>query len=163
MGLDDCGPMVDDKGECMMCPDIQKMFTRSGTACSPAITKAFNEDDRAAVLRLAGSAAIARAYQFAGSVPTISEKFLNFAEECQWDVDFELEMKVGATVDDKGEFVDHIRLLNGTCTNEDQVLKATGFEATVTEKNAFQDYVWFYDTLCFWADFRGSLPKTWRS
>lgn len=163
IGLDEAGPVFDEqKDEYMMVPEIDRCFARSGTSCSPAMIQAFMANDRAACIRLAGSAAMSRAFEFAGLSPTISEKFLQYAEECDFDLTHDLRMRTNESFETKSDLVAHIKILNGTCACEAAILRSTGFWCSDQELHAFIDWPWNYDNLADWQGFRDSLPVAWR-
>jgi len=163
IGLDESGPLFDEKkGEWMMVPEVDRCFSRAGTSCSPAMIEAFNAGDRKRCVRLAGSAAMSRAYEFAGLAPTISNKFLRYAVDCDFELTHDLKMRTNQSFDDKSELVDHIAAMNGTCQSEDKILTATGFWSSDDERNRFVDFMWDYDQLRDWEGFRNSLPQSWR-
>ena len=163
VGLDDAGPVFnEEKNEWMMVPEIDRCFARAGTSCSPSMIEAFNANDRKKCVRLAGSAAMSRAFEFAGLAPTVSEKFLNYAIDCDFEITHDLKMRTDSCFDDKSELVDHIRALNATCTCEDKILLHTGFWCSDEDKNKFTDFMWDYEQLIKWEDFRESLPESWR-
>jgi len=163
IGLDECGPVFDEKkDEWLMVPEIDRCFARAGTSCSHAMIEAFNVGDRDKCVRLAGSAAMSRAYEFSGLAPTISDKFLQYAVDCDFDITHDLQMRTNQNFDDKSELVDHIRALNATCQIEDKILTSTGFWLSDVERNHFVDFTWSYDRLIDWVGFRDSLPMSWR-
>lgn len=163
IGLDECGPLFDErKDEWMMVPEIDRCFSRAGTSCSPSMIEAFHANDRQKCMKLAGSAAMSRAYEFAGLAPTISEKFLQYAVDCDFEITHDLRMRTNQEFDDRSELYEHIRALNSTCQNEEKILTATGFWSSEQELNRFVDYMWDYDQLADWEGFLGSLPQSWR-
>ncbi len=162
IGLDEAGPCFDEKkDQWIMVPEVDRCFSRAGTSCSPAMIAAFEAGDRVKCVQLAGSAAMSRAYEFAGLSPTISSKFLQYAIDCEFKITHDLKMRTHQEFDDASELVEHIRVLNATCTNEAEILKATGFWASDEELNRFVDYMWEYDQLGDWEGFKGSLPTSW--
>lgn len=163
IGLDASGPLFDEKkDEWMMVPEIDRCFSRAGTSCSPSMIDAFNAGDRSKCVRLAGSAAMSRAYEFAGLAPTISNKFLQYAVDCNFEITHDLKMRTNQEFDDKSELIEYIRALNAMCQSEDKILKSTGFWSSDQEKNRFVDFTWDYDQLADWKGFRNSLPQSWR-
>jgi hypothetical protein len=163
IGLDDSGPLFDEKkDEWMMVPEVDRCFSRAGTSCSPSMIEAFNANDRSKCVRLAGSAAMSRAFEFAGLAPTISNKFLQYAVDCDFEITHDLKMRTNQEFDDKSELVEHIRALNAMCQSEDKILTSTGFWSSDQEKNRFVDFTWDYDQLVDWEGFRNSLPQSWR-
>jgi len=163
IGLDGAGPVFDEKkDEWMMVPEIDRCFSRAGTSCSPSMIEAFQANDRKKCVKLAGSAAMSRAYEFAGLAPTISNKFLQYAVDCDFEITHDLKMRTNQDFDDKSELVEYIRALNATCQSEDKILMSTGFWSSEVEKNCFVDFMWDYDQLGDWEGFRNSLPESWR-
>lgn len=159
IGIDRMGPVFDKGSDTwMMMPEIDRCFSRSGTSTSPAIIQAFKQGDRATCVKLSGSAALSRAFEFAGLSPTVSAKFLGYALECDFMMTHDLKMRTNADFEDKSELVSHIECLNGMCNNEDEILEATGFAITDQERATFIDYTWNYDKLKDWEGFGGSLP-----
>lgn len=164
IGLDESGPLFDEgKDEYMMVPEIDRAFSRAGTSCSPSMIEAFKANDRKKCVKLAGSAAMSRAFEFAGLAPTISSKFVQYALDCDFEINHDLKMRTNEAFDDKNELVDHIHAMNATCPNEDKILSATGFWASDAEKNRFVDFTWDYDQLGEWQEFRNCLPEAWRA
>lgn len=163
IGLDDAGPLFDEnKDEWMMVPEIDRCFSRAGTSCSPSMIEAFQANDRNKCVKLAGSAAMSRAFEFAGLAPTISNKFLQYAVDCDFEITHDLKMRTNQEFDDKGELIEHIRALNATCQSEEKILTSTGFWSSDQERNRFVDFMWDYDQLGDWEGFRNSLPQSWR-
>jgi len=163
IGLDARGPVFDEKkDEWMMVPEIDRCFSRAGTSCSPSMIQAFQANDRDKCKKLAGSAAMSRAFEFAGLAPTISNKFLQYAVDCKFEITHDLKMRTNQEFDDRSELEEHIRALNATCQSEDKILTATGFWSSDEEKNRFVDCMWDYDQLGDWEGFRNSLPQSWR-
>lgn len=163
IGLDASGPLFDEKkDEWMMVPEIDRCFSRAGTSCSPSMIDAFNANDRSKCVKLAGSAAMSRAFEFAGLAPTISNKFLQYAVDCEFEITHDLKMRTNQEFDDKSELVEHIRALNAMCQSEEKILTSTGFWSSDQEKNRFVDFTWDYDQLVDWEGFRNSLPQSWR-
>jgi hypothetical protein len=164
MALDESGPKFDEaKDKWYMTPEIDRCFSRAGTSCSPSMIEAFKAGDRTKLRRLAGSAALSRAYEFAGLIPTVSNKFLKYAIECDFEMTHDLKMRTNEEFDDKGELVEHILALNGKQDSESDILLATGFWASDSELNKFVDLLWDYDLLMDWERFRDSLPESWRA
>jgi hypothetical protein len=163
IGLDDAGPLFDEKkDEYIMVPEIDRCFARAGTSCSASMIEAFQANNRTKCVKLAGSAAMSRAYEFAGLAPTISNKFLQYAVDCDFEITHDLKMRTNQDFDDKSELVEHIRALNATCQSEEKILTSTGFWSSDQERNRFVDFMWDYDQLGDWEGFRNSLPQSWR-
>jgi len=125
--------------------------------------EAFQANDRKRCVKLAGSAAMSRAYEFAGLAPTISNKFLQYAIDCDFEITHDLKMRTNQDFDDKNELVEHIRGLNAVCNCEEKILTSTGFWSSDDEMNRFVDFLWDYDRLGDWEGFLESLPQSWRN
>lgn len=163
IGLDEAGPCFnEERDEWMMVPEIDRCFSRAGTSCSPSMIQAFNADQIGRCVELAGAAAMSRAYEFSGLCPTISEKFLQYANECGFTMTYDLQMRTNIQFADESELVEHIRAVNATCAIEDKILTATGFWLSNEERAKFQDYAWHYTQLEDWKGFKNSLPASWR-
>ena len=165
LGLDSNGPIYEEKNgqvKCLCVPEIDRCFARSGTSCSPNTIEAFKRGDREACVKLAGSAAMSRAYEFSGLAPTISKKFLDYAIECEYEMTHDLKMRTHEEFEDVDELKNHIIVANDTCDDEEAVLTACGFWASNEEKDRFNDYKWDYDNLADWKGFYQSLPASWR-
>jgi len=171
------------------CPEIDRCFGGAGVSTSPASIEAFEKDDKKALLALAAAGALSRAYEFAGLIPTISNKFLEYAEKCKHEAghiaqDHDLKMRLGVDPEetvDLGEMKDRIAVMNAnfaavdgeesflprhtSCPHggeEDWMLERLEFEATPDELHAFSLRTWDYSILKEWGDFAESLPETWR-
>jgi hypothetical protein len=163
-------------------PEIDRCFGRAGNSCSTAIKQAWKEKNREGCMKLAGSAALSRAFEFAGVAPDISVKFLHYAESLGFVWTYDLAMRVGHDTDamlaldpkdrdiqEKAHVMclpDRIRALNGSLfetPHQASLLKACGYEYTTQELQAFQEFTWSYDTLGDWEGFRASLPESWKS
>jgi hypothetical protein len=163
IGLDEAGPCFnEERDEWMMVPEIDRCFSRAGTSCSPSMIQAFNAGQLGKCVELAGAAAMSRAYEFAGLCPTISDKFLQYANECGFIMTYDLKMRTNIQFEDESELVEHIRAINATCAIEDKILTATGFWLSDEERAKFQDYAWHYTQLEDWKGFKNSLPASWR-
>jgi len=173
MGLDARGPKFDAaKDKYIMVPEVDRCFGRSGTSSSRTMIDAFEANQRDKCMLIAGSAAMSRAFEFAGLAPTISAKYLQYAEHLgvfdaknkKNELLHDLKMRTHEMFDDMGELYDHIVVLNGTsgAQYEDEILLSCGFWASDEERARFIDYNWNYDTLTDWEGFKESLPKSWR-
>lgn len=66
----------------LYCPELPRALNNSGVSVSTAAISAFKKEDTAALIKLAAASAIARAADFAGILPTVSGKYLQYAQEC---------------------------------------------------------------------------------
>lgn len=154
------------------CPEIDRCFGRAGVSCSPGVAQAWKQGDVKEVKSTSMNAALSRAYEFAGLVPTISNKYLNYylglrEELGKLKVDRELSMRTTGCLDfDESEVVSTIRMRNDGLLNSDidekYVLAATGYGATTDEIDTFQMYQWDFSTLGDWEGFKASLPAKWK-
>ena len=166
IGFDERGPTFDrDTQKYMMIPEVDRAFGRSGVGCSPAIIDAYKRDDRDSCKKLSGAAAVARAYEFAGLCPTISFKYLRYADAFGWNGELTHDLRMRTHMETGTEIYQEIHFLNSLCwaEDEDEILIVTGFPASPEERNKFEDYSWHYSQLCDWKAFRESLPVSWRA
>jgi hypothetical protein len=108
-------------------PEIDRCFGGAGISTSASTAKAFEDDDKEAALALAASGALSRSYEYAGLVPSISYKFLNYAQECRDAAGriaqtHDMKMRLGTSTEDLekdvdiGAMADRIRYMNDTMT-----------------------------------------------
>jgi hypothetical protein len=109
---------------------------------------------------VAAAAYFARAYDFAGKVPSVSRKCLQYAKEIgSLGLD---EMKFRAEGDAK-DIELTIESRNLAVTDEDELvlLSKMGFSTTPEELEGFKVYPWRWGEIDF-DGFRSSLPASWR-
>jgi len=160
-------------------PEIDRCFGRSGVSCSgtgvSAIKDYMNGDRMFAPKKLKAiskAAALSRAYEFAGRVPTISRKYLEYynslegATSVSEQDDRDFAMKVcGDNVDvDILDLVQQITTKNDEYLNDEiGFLKAVGYPASQAELDQFVRYPWSLDVFGRYEDFHDNLPASWRT
>lgn len=154
----------------VMMPEVDRCFGRAGVSCSPAMIEFYKAGDRKGCMSVSRSAALSRAYEFAGLSPTISTKYLRYYEslDAKTHVDRDLQMRtVGVEVDfSESEIVSDITLKNGQAMGFDgaerERFKLVGYQCSDEELSTFSTRSWDYDLLKDWDGFRESLPQSWR-
>lgn len=156
-------------GEAIDCysPELPRALANAGVSTSAAAVKAVKAGDTETLKRLASAACIARAADFAGIFPSVSEKFLQYALSCDSANFQDREMSFRAA-DNPGvgshEIVDRIRTQNGPVTqaDEDRALVALGYGVTEEERTRFLTYTWDWTCLGDVDGFCESIPSAWR-
>jgi hypothetical protein len=145
-------------------PDVKRCMESSGVSCSPEVRAAAREGNREKLMRMAGSSALARAHEYAGILPSVSNKFLEYALSLGYNADSH-ELKMVTQHDKEGplSLEDTIRVLNGAVepTSELKTMYGIGYAAKPTDIEAFALYPWdmtHLDTEAFVL----SLPPSWR-
>lgn len=147
------------------CPELPRAL-KGGTSCSVAMLKAVHENDIATVRTISSAAALARAADFAGILPTVSRKYMAYADTLDKTdfVDREMSMRVAG---DDGMTAEAVRaeiaVQNSSVTvqDEEDTLRALVYDATVQELEAFCNFPWDFATLDQHDQFADSLPATW--
>lgn len=151
----------------LVCPELPRALKKSGISCSSAAVQAAKEDDVSSIKRLAAANAIARAYEFAGILPTVSGKYVGLARSLTTETLHDHEMSMRA----KGEaghssqaLLDEIdgKNLDVTPVMEQESLARLGYAATASELVRFTVHTWDFGTWGNRAAFRESLPASWR-
>ncbi|APG78118.1 RNA-dependent RNA polymerase [Beihai weivirus-like virus 4] len=152
------------------CPELPRALANSGVSVSPQGVEAGRDGKLSVVKVLAAASALARASDFSGILPSVSQKYLDFAEECTTS-DFEdREMsyrafgEAGYKANDVREQV-QARNLEVTPEKEQETLRALGYQATHDEIMTFREYIWSLEpaALVAYDSFRESLPPSWRA
>jgi hypothetical protein len=136
---------------------------------SPEGIKAAKEGNRSAVNVLAAASALARASDFAGILPSVSEKYLEYAESVSQSDFTDREMSIRAFGEDgfsASAVRQQIRERNVEVSplEEMTTMARLGYRATNDEVATFREYVWSLDpaVLTDYDAFRASLPPAWR-
>jgi len=112
------------------------------------------------------AAALARAYEYAGILPEVSKKYLQFAKEinAKAHIDRDFEMRVDSQVDETN-LEATIQVLNAEMSIDAQLerLRKCGFDTTEEEYFEFTFRNWTVEQLGDWEGFDSSLPKSWKS
>jgi hypothetical protein len=150
-------------------PELPRALANSGVSVSTQAVKTAKEGSIKAARTLAAASALARASDFSGILPSVSAKYLDYAESLSTS-DFEdREMSFRAFGEDghsAQEVRAGVRERNLVVTPQEELatLKALGYSATHDEIATFREYVWSMDpsVLTDYDSFRESLPPTWR-
>lgn len=152
----------------VFCPELPRCFKGAGVSVSTAVRQAFKDGDVQQVKNLGAAAMLARAADFAGILPTVSEKFLRYAESIKDrrnHTDREMSMAVmgveGHTTEDIVERVTS-QNVGITPSTERATMTALGYGVSDQELDIFSTYVWDWATIGDVGGFRDSLPLSWR-
>jgi hypothetical protein len=157
--LDEFGPT----GE--YAPEIARTFQKAGVSCSATAKRLVKEGATGdGVLdNLRSCLALAKAYDFAGIVPSISRKYASCAQSTTV-MDHELCMRTGE--DSVQGILDLIENANAVVSpkEEDALLVKLGRGISQAERDAFEAYCWDCDSKAVtqWDEFARSLPSAWR-
>jgi len=158
-----------DRGRAMAvyCPELPRSLKSAGISVSQMGIKAFKEDDENTMLQLSAASHLARAADFAGILPTVSQKYLDFALSCDASNFHEREMSMRAQGSDglsSHALAERINQLNLGVTLHDEMytLEILGYGVNDLEHDQFRSYIWDWTNKDDWQAFRRSLPETWR-
>lgn len=151
------------------CPELPRALANSGVSVSTEGIQAAKDANRKTANTLAAASALARASDFSGILPSVSNKYLDFAESLN-TADFQdREMSIRAFGDDgfgAKAVREQIRERNMGVTPQEEmkIMEVLGYDATHGEIATFQEYVWSMDphVLTDYDSFRESLPPSWR-
>jgi hypothetical protein len=117
---------------------------------------------------MAAAAMIARSADFAGLIPSVSKKFLEYADQVKQSRDVaDDEMSIRAT-GERGATYSTIRAtidqLNAETTpaEEQKWLQQLGYGASMEEVTRFETYPWLWECVADHDGFAASLPPAWR-
>ncbi len=152
------------------CPELPRALANSGVSVSTEGIKAAKEANRTAANVLAAASALARASDFSGILPTVSNKYLEYAESVAGSNFQDREMSI-RSFGEEGHSANDVRAMirerNIGITPQDEMatLEALGCPATHDEVATFTEYVWSMDphVLTDYAGFKASLPPSWRT
>lgn len=156
--------------ETIRTPELPRAM-KTSVSCSSSAVKAAREDNVAVAKQVGAAACIARAADFAGLLPTVSKKYLDYADTLMVKgeefYDRELSMRVLGFEDEKvttSTVRDEIERLNlGADPDVEKVwLSGLRYFAEDEELSRFRDYQWSWENLGDYDGFRGSLPQSWR-
>jgi hypothetical protein len=157
--LDEFGPT----GE--YAPEIPRTFQKAGISCSSTakrLVKGGATGD-GELDNLRSCLALAKAYDFAGIVPSISRKYSLCAQNIT-EMDHELRMRTGE--DSVEGILDLIQNANAVVSPEEEnaLLVKLGRDITQVERDAFEAYCWDCDmkATTSYGEFSNSLPAKWR-
>jgi hypothetical protein len=147
-------------------PELPRALA-NGVSTSRAALDAVEKNDKKGLLQVASATALSRAADFAGILPTVSKKYLDFAEAlASHDFqDREMSMRVGGS-EGMGavEVRKTIREQNSNTTQTEELarMKSLGYTCTDSELIDFLNYPWELEKVADHDMFRQSLPASWR-
>lgn len=152
------------------CPDLPRCLLNMGVTTAPDTIQAAKTGDIDKVKQNAAAAFMCRAYDFAGIIPTMSEKCMLYAKGLKerLSADRELSILVTGCLDmskspSVSDVCDEIDQLNAMVSPEDEYanLKRFGYEVIPEELEDFKDFVWDLNTVRDYGSFVASVPATW--
>ena len=142
-------------------PDLGRAMKNAGVTTSATAVQAAKDADVKTLKKLAGSIALSRAYDFAGIFPTVSSKYLQYADDVGVDYnDHELQMRVGEGVD-LGTVRNEIAHLNLVSDGELEKMGRLGYKTSTSQLLAFEQHPWDFDNLTDYQGFSKSIPTSW--
>jgi hypothetical protein len=150
----------------LFCPELPRAL-KGAVSTSPGIKQAVRDQKLGDVKIVAAASALARAADFAGILPTVSRKYLQYADSITVR-DFEDREMSMRTTGAEGMGAHAVRALideqNATVTplQEEENMRRLGYECEPMELQAFAWHPWGFDRLTDYDGFRASLPTTWR-
>lgn len=157
-------------------PELPRALA-GGTSTSGHTLQSVNSGDASALMTTAGHAALARASDFAGILPTVSRKYAQYAADCfaragpadptvvTWE-ERELSFRVGAEGEKviAADLFDSIEEQNAMVTMKEEIDRCNvfGYDVDLDGMIKFQGYTWDWDRLDDHDGFRESLPVAWR-
>lgn len=160
-----------DDGEItdVMCPELPRAMSNSGVGVSPGTVEAAKQGNMRQIKEVAKASAIARAGDFAGILPTVSNKYLEFARSLGLQEVHDREMSYRVYGEDghgSTEIETEIIAANlqVTPTEELVTMRTLGYDATAQELDRFVTRVWSLEpeVLLDFEGFKSSLPPSWR-
>lgn len=150
-------------------PELPRALANSGVSVSTEAIAAAKSANRRVANVLAAASALARASDFSGILPSVSKKYLEFADSLTQSNFQDREMSIRACGKEghgAEEIRETIRNRNVGVSPQDELitLRALGYPATSDEIDTFSEYIWSMEpsTLTDYESFRDSLPPTWR-
>lgn len=157
-------------------PELPRALA-GGTSTSGHTLQSVNAGDSKSLMVTAAHAALARASDFAGTLPTVSRKYADYAKACferagtttteamSWE-ERELSFHVGAEgkkviAEDLFESIEQQNGMMSMCEEIAQC-KVLGYDVDLEGMMKFQGYVWDWDRLDDHDGFKESLPDAWR-
>jgi hypothetical protein len=150
----------------LMCPELPRAV-KMNASTSRVCIDAMDTGDLRGFKLVAAAANLARAADFAGLLPTVSQKYLQYADQLN-DGNFEdreLAMRVEGEVGIKADSVrEQIYLANAAVSPllEEARRELLGYTASEEELQAFKHYVWTLEGAADYDKYAASLPASWR-
>lgn len=166
-----CGYWIgcnDGEPSSFACPEIDRALKNAGVSTSPGARAAARDGDLNAAKDLAAAAAMARAADFAGLVPSLSRKYFEYAKAVKRSRDItDREMSMRVTGEEGHTFNEieaSIEAQNSLVTpyEERMNLHLVCSEAKPEEIDAFVLYPWEFERVTDYDAFKASLPVRWR-
>jgi hypothetical protein len=150
-------------------PELPRALANSGVSVSASTVQAAKNGDKRVIKCLAAASALARASDFSGILPSVSRKYLDFADACDSTNFTDREMSYrayGTDGYDANTVRANIAEKNAEVSfeEEQETLNKLGYKATLDELMTFTEYLWDLEpaTLTAYEAFKESLPTTWR-
>lgn len=160
---------VDGEMRMIASPEVPRAMESAGVSTSSSAILAAREGDIETIRKIAAASAMARAFEFAGIMPSISRKFLEYAQEVHRGDLGDREMSMRALGEEGHSKSDLARLVEEknlpvTEEHERETLASLGCAATTEEMDAFRSRVWSLEPaqLLDYDGFVASLPASWR-
>lgn len=149
----------------LVCPELPRAFTKSAS-CSADAKIALRAGSSGMLKKTAAALAVGKAADFAGILPTVSQKYLDYAESLTSDNFHDREMSIRAGMEGKSkqDIVSYIKELNGAVDPHIEKGRLFAMQYTCTDEELllFTTYAWDIATVDDYAGFAGSLPAAWR-
>lgn len=151
----------------VFCPELPRAL-KGAVSCSPSMLEAVRDCVPQKIVTTMAASALARASDFAGRIPTLSRKYLQFANELDI-TDFEDREMSMRCIGEDGLSAANVRIsieaANGAMSNADEqaIMEALDYTATDDELQAFSLYPWDMETLDHFDAFARSVPAKWRA
>lgn len=159
LALDEYGPTG------QYAPEIPRTFHKAGISCSSTAKQHVKKgaDGNEGLDNLRSCLALAKAYDFAGIVPSISKKYMS-CTQTNTEIDHELCMRTGES--SISSIVELINNANATVTpeEEDALLRNLGRDISQVERDSFEAFCWDWqrEASTSYGEFYNSLPMKWR-
>lgn len=147
------------------CPELARAL-KGNVACGARVLEAVKKGDLTTVKEIAAATALARAADFAGKVPSVSRKYLEYADSLSKRDYTEDEMsyrccgELGMTTSAVRK---EVEIKNGACSEAAQtaLLAALGLSASDEELSRFESYPWSFGSLDDHDAFAAAMPRAW--
>jgi len=141
-------------------PELKRAFRNMGVTVSSTAGQAYRgEVSDKAVRDVAAAAYFARAYDFAGRVPSVSRKCLDYAKSIGSLGLDEMKFRAEGSASDIEQEIES-RNLGVTDLDELALLNKMGFSTTPEELEVFKVYPWVWGQVDF-EGFKSSIPPSW--
>lgn len=149
----------------LVCPELPRAFTKSAS-CSSEAKIALRGRSSKLLKKTAAAVAIGKAADFAGILPSVSRKYLQYAASLTSDNFHDREMGIRAGMEDKSKNDIATWIEEQNCqvdpSTERDTLEKLSYGCTDEELLLFTTHSWDFATVDDYAGFAGSLPASWR-